>query len=351
MRSLLFAALILVSSAGFPASSQTTSAPPQGLPKDPRAILDAAVPYYDFSDPNLKPFHIKATYQIYDDQGNPTEQGTFEYWWASPTVYRLSWTRPHAIHTSWHTADSKVAYIESGERLRYFERRISSDLIMPLPTTAQVDPKTATLEHHNLKLAGVELSCVSISSLHSQPRDDNREFPTYCFDSSVPALRLTYEFNGVVMTSYDQLVALKGKFLARDVRMIAGKQTLFSFKVDMIDSFKPEDPLFTPPPDATFKPDAVQSVKQLKPGLLVKSGTPMYPKLAHDQHLQGVVLTEAVIDADGSVKDPRVIYASSPFFAKPTLEAVSQYHYEPYQLDGAPIETDTVVSAIFMLSH
>ncbi len=350
MRSLLFAALFIA--IGLPASSQATPPPPQGLPKDPRAILDAAAPYYDFSDPVLKPFHLKASYQLYDDQGNPAEQGTFEYWWASPTVYRISWTRPHAMHISWHTADGKEAYIESGERLRYFERRISSDLIMPLPTTAQVDPKTATLEHHNLKLAGVDLSCVSISSLRSQPRDDNRESPTYCFNSSLPALRLTYESSGVVMTSYDQIVSLKGKLLAREVRVIAGKQTLFSFKVDTVDSFQPENPLLTPPSDANFKPDAVQSMKQIKPGSPIKMGPLMYPAAAHVQNLHGgEALVEAVVGTDGNIKDPRVIYASSPVFAAPSLESVSQSHYEPYQLDGAPIETDIVVSTIFTSSH
>src|ERR1700733_1916507 len=122
MRSLLFAALFIA--IGLPASSQSTPPPPQGLPKDPRAILDAAAPYYDFSDPALKPFHLKASYQLYDDQGNPAEQGTFEYWWASPTVYRISWTRPHATRAVWHKPDGKEASVESGERLRYFEREI-----------------------------------------------------------------------------------------------------------------------------------------------------------------------------------------------------------------------------------
>jgi hypothetical protein len=35
-----------------------------GQMKDPRAILAAAAPFYDFSDPALKPWHLKAAYQL-----------------------------------------------------------------------------------------------------------------------------------------------------------------------------------------------------------------------------------------------------------------------------------------------
>jgi hypothetical protein len=347
MRLLLFAALVIA--IGLPASSQTAPAPTQTLPKDPRAILAAAAPYYDFSDPALKPFHLKATYQLYDDQGNPSEQGTFEYWWASPKVYRLSWTRPHAMHTSWHTADGKEAYIESGERLRYFEREMYSDLIMPLPTAAQADPKTVALERHNSKIAGVELSCVSLISHNSRPMGDEREYPTYCFDTSLPDLRLTYQFTGLVLVSYDQVVRMYGKFLAREVHVIAGKQTLLSLKVDTIDSLNPSDVLLIPPKEAIFKPDAVQSRERVKPGSPIKATPGLYPEAANVQKLRGgEVLIEAVVGTDGNIKDPRVIYASSPLFAAPSLEAVSQWHFEPYQLDGAPVEADIVVNSTFV---
>jgi hypothetical protein len=63
------------------------------LPKDPREIFAAAAKSYDFSDASLKPWHLKASYQLYKQNGKPTAQGTYEYWWASPKTYRSTWMR------------------------------------------------------------------------------------------------------------------------------------------------------------------------------------------------------------------------------------------------------------------
>src|SRR5271157_3323072 len=124
--------------AAIPAYAQQAPAPTAapGQPKEPRAIFDAAAPYYDFADPSLKPWHLMANYQLYDADGKPGEQGTYEYWWASPRVYRSTWTRPSATHTDWHTADGKYAYLATGEPLNYFEYKLQSALFSPLPKAA-----------------------------------------------------------------------------------------------------------------------------------------------------------------------------------------------------------------------
>jgi hypothetical protein len=103
------------------------------LPKDPKEVFAAAAPFYDFNDASLKPWHLKASYQLYDGDGKPTEQGTYEYWWASPKVYRSTWTRPGATYTEWHTADAKRAYKVSGGALSFFEFRLQKSLLSPLP--------------------------------------------------------------------------------------------------------------------------------------------------------------------------------------------------------------------------
>lgn len=90
--------------------AQQPAPPAPGLPSDPRAILEAARPFYDFTSDQLKPWHLKVSYQMYDDKEHPTEQGTFEYWWASPEVYRSSWTRG-AMSYSGGTWQSAAAHI------------------------------------------------------------------------------------------------------------------------------------------------------------------------------------------------------------------------------------------------
>ena len=82
MRMLISAGyLLLAVPLGF---SQTGVPAGPEMPKDPRALLQMTEPMYDFSNAELKPWHLKATYQVYDENSGTSEQGTFEYWWAGP---------------------------------------------------------------------------------------------------------------------------------------------------------------------------------------------------------------------------------------------------------------------------
>jgi hypothetical protein len=108
-------------------------ATPPELPKNPTEILAAAAQYYDFNSSDLKPWHIKATYQLYDENGDPTERGTYERWWVSPDVSRSTWIRSGASYSEWRSADGKHAYLASGPTPSFFENRLESSLISPLP--------------------------------------------------------------------------------------------------------------------------------------------------------------------------------------------------------------------------
>src|ERR1035438_3366503 len=128
-----------------PGFAQTAGNAGAALPKDPRAILTVADPSYDFNSPELRPWHLKATYQLYDEKGKPAEQGTYEYWWASPKVYRRTWTRLGASQTVWYTADGNHAHQEAGERLGFFEEKLHRLLLSPLPDSADLDPSKIRL--------------------------------------------------------------------------------------------------------------------------------------------------------------------------------------------------------------
>jgi len=71
--------VVSLSLACLASAAQTVADKPSELTKDPQAVFAAAAPFYDYSSPTLKPFHLKATYQLYEN-GQPAEQGTFEYW-------------------------------------------------------------------------------------------------------------------------------------------------------------------------------------------------------------------------------------------------------------------------------
>ncbi len=199
MRLLYFLALSIT--AALPLFGQTDGSAAPGLPKDPRAIFAAAAPFYDFTSPELKPWHLKATYQLYDEKGKPTVQGTYEYWWVSPKVYRSSWTRPGATRTDWHTADGKHAYQASGERLNFFEYKLQSELFSPLPDLSDLDPAKVRLDSESLKSMGHKFPCIMVVPLMPQHGRIQTVplglFPTYCFDPQKPVLLASTSFGSM----------------------------------------------------------------------------------------------------------------------------------------------------------
>jgi TonB family protein len=81
-------------------------------------------------------------------------------------------------------------------------------------------------------------------------------------------------------------------------------------------------------------------------GLLIKRVEPRYPQSALATHAQGSVQIEATIDRDGKVVNPKVVKGNS-VLADAALEAVRQWRYKPYYLDGAPVEIQTQITINF----
>jgi TonB family protein len=329
------------------------------LPKEPREILAAAAPFYDFTSANLKPWHLKATYQLYDVKGDPTEQGTYEYWWASPKVRRSSWTRADAIRTEWWTADGAQYHKESGQPLRYFERALNSVLLYPLPPRAALESGRMKLELKMMPAGQENLACVSAALqwvVDGKPQAPASATPQYyCFDPSLLALRMTY--SNSITTEYSRIVKMQNHYLARDVAVSAGKHKIFSISVETIDGMNALDAVLTPTADAVL---ARATASQTLPGQtgggvavgsLVKKTPPVYPMTAKMAHEQGVVVIAATIGTDGRIHDLEVIASPSPLLAESAVDAVKQWEYKPYQANGVAVEVETVVNVVFSLGR
>jgi TonB family protein len=75
---------------------------------------------------------------------------------------------------------------------------------------------------------------------------------------------------------------------------------------------------------------------------------PLYPPAAKQQDIQGTVLLKAVIGADGTVRELRVI-DGHPLLAPAAIEAVKRWKYKPYYVKGKPVEVETTVAVSFRL--
>ncbi len=83
-------------------------------------------------------------------------------------------------------------------------------------------------------------------------------------------------------------------------------------------------------------------------GLLIRQVSPRYPELARQARIQGTVTLAAVIGKDGMVQNLRVI-SGHPLLTNAAMDAVKQWLYKPYLLNGEPVEVDTQINVNFVL--
>ena len=100
-----------------------------------------------------------------------------------------------------------------------------------------------------------------------------------------------------------------------------------------------------PPPP----PQRVKVSAGVTAGLLMTKVQPSYPPLAKQARIQGTVVLQAVIGKDGSIQNLRAV-SGHPMLIQSAIDAVRQWRYKPYFLNGEPVEVDTQVTVNFTLA-
>ncbi len=85
-------------------------------------------------------------------------------------------------------------------------------------------------------------------------------------------------------------------------------------------------------------------------GLLVSKVAPVYPIDAKKAGVSGTVVLTAVIGKDGLIQDLQVV-SGPDLLQQAALDAVKQWRYRPYLLNGEPVEVDTKINIIFTLGR
>jgi protein TonB len=96
-------------------------------------------------------------------------------------------------------------------------------------------------------------------------------------------------------------------------------------------------------------PQRIRVSSGVSQGLLVRKVQPAYPPLARQARIQGVVILQAQISKEGNIENLQLI-SGHPMLAPAAIEAVKQWKYRPYLLNGEPVEVETQVQVNFTLS-
>ena len=107
---------------------------------------------------------------------------------------------------------------------------------------------------------------------------------------------------------------------------------------------QPVMPVRAAAPARQFRPS------NLLQGSLIHRVDPIYPPLARSARIQGGVVLEAVIGKDGAMENLRLV-SGHPLLSQAAIQAVSQWRYRPYILNGEAIEVETQITVNFVLGN
>ena len=125
---------------------------------------------------------------------------------------------------------------------------------------------------------------------------------------------------------------------------------------DLLDFIADDAKRQSPAPPAGPQPTAPEQVQPQRIALrgvieeakLISRLQPIYPTLAIQTHIQGVVVLHAIVDKDGHVGELRVI-SGHPVLAQAAMQAVNQWRYRPTLLNSQPVEVETTITVSFVL--
>jgi len=104
-----------------------------------------------------------------------------------------------------------------------------------------------------------------------------------------------------------------------------------------------------PPPATALAGKPAFRTSSILQGSLIRRVEPVYPPLARAARIQGPVVLAAIISKAGSIERLQVL-SGHPLLVNAALQAVGQWRYRPYVLNGEIIEVETQITVNFKLN-
>lgn len=105
----------------------------------------------------------------------------------------------------------------------------------------------------------------------------------------------------------------------------------------------PPQPKVAPPP-----PQRIRVSSGVAAGNLINRVNPTYPTMAKTARISGSVILQATISKSGVIENVHAV-SGHPMLVPAAIDAVRQWRYRPYLLNGEPVEVETQITVNFTL--
>jgi TonB family protein len=335
------------------------------LSPDTAAFIRAANPY-GLADPFGTPRHLRISFDLLDPQGAPRQHYTFEEFVRGRSSYKaildtagfhqVQYAGPGGVRV---TGDNQVP---NGP---YF--MVKSAMISPINPGLLIFIKQNS-ERYNITsedrtVAGESVRCYSVvfnMAPNSRPSiycfNAQNSLTSYPLLANLVAVKNTVTFNDRVLPSDIVIPQLGPTSISAHLELI---EPLADFSDAFFDPPPDAHPLSTavagfirggdapPRPDATMPPARVNLSAGVAAGMLIEHDPPQYPPDAFAARISGTVVLQVIIGKGGHVSDLKVVSGPARL-SQAAMDAVKNWEYRPYLLNGQPVEVQTTVAVPFV---
>jgi len=285
-----------------------------------------------------QPWHLKATYEIFSEDGLSKDTGTYEEWWASAKRNKHTVATKDFTRTDYFT-DEGVFRVETGKMSAFIGPNWINALVHPF-TEEDFDSFTTEAREHEIDK--MPLNCITLAWRKGMPVEPITH--TYCFGPEL-ILRAAISEYGLFQILYNHHVRLAERYVPKEIRVLAGSRSVANIYVEKCESLNDmKDPKFTPPVGAKKLPS-------YSTGYGVTGGTPDQQLVRRTQPesaapgkagVHGEVAIKVTIDKDGRVTNPQVV-SGSPTLTQTAMDTVTQWRYRPWVANHEPIDVETTL--------
>lgn len=297
---------------------------------------------------NVQPWDLKVSFKALGGEGYLLDQGTYEETWISPIKFKR--TLIGATHTlsEFGTAQGTL---RSGDKWKSSVTLNDMHLAMLNPLPAGLFVKLSEARGEQRMVAGVQCHCVDLYQHPSSGITDAKPGYSYCFDANNILLQATMAAWDNTQYVLKNSIQFQGRWVPSDIEIWNQGVLVLTAHLESIGTLKEADKVeFKIPTDAVFlSKTIIGSPDTFRYGVIIKKVAPFYPRSAYESGIEGTVVLQGVISKEGRIKD--LMAVSGPqILQQAAIDAVKQWEYEPWILDGSPIEVETTLKIPFSLS-
>ncbi len=296
----------------------------------------------------LVPWHLEATYQTFDVDGKPKDEGTFSEWWAGKDKYKTVYSGSNGLNLTTYQYDKTTTRTGSPGWIPFQAQMAQGYLVSPVPPPSAVEKLAFSIMPMNV--GQVTLQCLRSPKFEPDANSYRlyNDLPAVCLTGGSPIVRATVN-DGSFFALYNKIVQIGGRYVAEDLSVRDSDRTIVNMQVTELELLSRVDNSdFVPPPTASILPAGVVVDGRLVAKNRIGGDNPEYPAIARSQRMYGVVRLDAVITPEGKIAELDVI-SGPKALQRAAYDAVKTWKYKPFLLDGKPVEVQTEIGVMFNL--